>query len=110
MVKTSFTIGLHNPDCGMAKMDQVCVDVLSTEYHLSKKSCCDNQHQILQLDENVNIKTGKISVNPIFFVSFIHSFTQPLFFAEHTLAHSADYYPPIPDWGDMQVLFQTFLI
>ena len=105
-VKTSFTLGLHNPDCGM---DMECEKVPSKEYQFAQKPCCENQHQVIQLDENLKIKSSTINTNPVFFVAFVHTFVRPLFFADQKLVHYTDYSPPLPD-KDVQVLFQTFLI
>lgn len=108
-VKTSFSIGLHNPDCGMADMDRDCETIPSTEEQIKSKPCCENQHQLLQLDENADVQATSVEVNPVFFVTFVHSFVQPILFADQSLVHNTYYSPPIPD-KDIQVLFQTFLI
>lgn len=109
-VKTSFTLGLHNPDCGMAMMEQGCdAEPTSNDTQVKAKPCCENRHQILQLDENADIKSSTVNTNPVFFVAFVHAFVQALIFADQKLIHNTDYSPPIPD-KDIQVLFQTFLI
>lgn len=109
VVKTSFSIGLHNPDCGMAKIGRVCEGVFSTENQVTQRSCCENQHQVLQLDENMDIHFSKVSINPVFCIAFVQTFIQRLPFADQKIVHDANYVPPLPD-KDIQVLFQTFLI
>jgi len=108
-VKSTFTLGLHNPDCGMAMMEMECEKVPSKEDQLTKKPCCENHHQLLQLDENADIQAFSIEVNSVFFVAFIDAFVQPVLFADQSLVHTSYYPPPAPD-KDIQVLFQTFLI
>lgn len=108
-VETSFSIGLHNPDCGMPDMDRECESIPSKEKQIKQKPCCENQHQLLQLDENADVQITSIEVHPVFLVAFIHSFVQPVLFADQSLIHNTYYSPPIPD-RDIQVLFQTFLI
>ncbi len=108
-VETSFSIGLHNPDCGMPDMDRECESIPSKEKQIKQKPCCENQHQLLQLDENADVQITSIEVHPVFLVAFIHSFVQPILFANQSLVHNSYYSPPIPD-KDIQVLFQIFLI
>lgn len=108
-VKTSFSIGLNDLDCGMEKMVEDCAAPTHESTNLNKQSCCDNQHQVLQLDENETILSSSVNVNPIFFVTFIHSFVKPLFFSEQRLVDSVDYLSPSP-YKDIQILYQTFLI
>ncbi|GAB3338570.1 hypothetical protein GCM10027429_23910 [Marivirga atlantica] len=108
-VETSFSIGLHNPDCGMADMDGDCKKEPSSEEQVNPKPCCENQHEVLQLDENANLQAFSVDVNPVFFVAFIHTYIQPVLFTDQAFVHNTYYSPPIPD-KDIQVLFQTFLI
>lgn len=108
-VETSFSIGLHNPDCGMPDMSRDCETIPSTEEQVKSKPCCENQHQLIQLDENADLQAFSTEVNPTFFVAFVHSFVQPILFADQAFVHNTYYSPPIPD-KDIQVLFQTFLI
>lgn len=108
-VETSFSIGLHNPDCGMPDMDRDCETIPYTEEQIKSKPCCENQHQLLHLDENADVQATSVEFNPVFFVAFIHSFVQPVLFADQSLVDNTYHSPPIPD-KDIQVLFQTFLI
>lgn len=109
-VKTSFTLGLHNLDCGMAMMEEGCdAEPTSNDTQVKAKPCCENQHRILQLDENADIKSATVNTNTVFLVAFFQAFIQALVFADQKLVHNSDYSPPLPD-KDIQVLFQTFLI
>jgi hypothetical protein len=81
-VETSFSIGLHNPDCGMADMDGDCKKEPSSEEQVNPKPCCENQHEVLQLDENANLQAFSVDVNPVFFVAFIHTYIQPVLFTK----------------------------
>ena len=93
-VETSFSIGLHNPDCGMPDMDRECESIPSKEKQIKQKPCCENQHQLLQLDENADVQITSIEVHPVFLVAFIHSFVQPVLFADQSLVHNTYYSPP----------------
>ncbi len=108
-VETSFSIGLHNPDCGMDNMDEACEANLPIEEQIMPQPCCENQHQLMQLDENAAIQSLTVSTNFVFLVAFIHAFVQPILFADQSFTQNAFYDTPLPD-KDIQVLFQTFLI
>ena len=108
-METSFSIGPQNLDCGMSDMEKECESIPSKEKQIKQKPCCENQHQLLQLDENADVQITSIEVHPVFLIAFIHSFVQPVLFADQFPIHNTYYSPPIPD-RDIQVLFQTFLI
>jgi len=108
-VKSSFTLGLHQPDCGMADMDRECQSDRGDQEQVQNTPCCENEHQILQLDENVDLPTAPTMVNPIFISAFVYAFVQPPIFTEKDQVHSL-YYPPLVPDRDTQALFQTYLI
>jgi hypothetical protein len=109
-VKSSLSVGLHNPDCGMSKMDGACESTLPLDEEIVKsKPCCENQHQLIQLDENAELKSLSFGLNPVFFVAFVQFFVHSILFPFQNLIQNAYYPPPIPD-KDIQILFQTFLI
>lgn len=109
-VKTSFSIGLHNPDCGMAETEPGCGEIPAQQGNeINQKPCCENTHQVIQMDEDADISSSKVSINPAFVIAFTHAFVHALLYADPTLVHNTDYVPPIPD-RDIQVLFQSFLI
>lgn len=93
----------------MANMDNSCERKPSKEHQLTQKPCCENQHQVLLLDENATTQFASVNSNPVFVAAFVHVFVRPLFLADQALTTFVDYSPPLPD-KDIQVLFQTFLI
>lgn len=108
-VKTSFSIGLHNPSCGMEEMDGKCETTPSSQDHLKTTPCCANEHMVLQLDDDVDICAPAVSPNLIFFTAFVRAFVLPEIDVEQTADLSPYYLPPISE-KDVQVLLQTFLI
>jgi len=107
--ETTISIGPQNTGCGMEKEDSKCETNSASEKKLTAKSCCDNHHQILQLEDNANVKSFSIEINPVFILSLVHAFVHPVIFTEQVFIQSALYSPTIPD-KDVQVLYQTFLI
>ena len=108
-VETTFTLGLGNPDCGMAKMEQPCQDMPSDQEQVKPKPCCENKHQVIQTDDTAKIQSSSPVINPVFFAAFVQVFIQPIVFADKSQTQLSDYSPPLPE-KDVQVLFQTFLI
>lgn len=108
-VETSFSIGLHNPDCGMDNMDEACEANLPIEEQITPQPCCQNQHQLMQLDENADIQTLTNTTNFVFLAAFIAIFVQPVLLTDQTFTQNTNYRASLPD-KDIQVLFQTFLI
>ena len=105
-VETSVTLGLDNLNCGMASMEEPCEN---NQQQVKSESCCENQHDILQIDEDFEFNSAPINLNPIFITALIHSFVQPLTFFEQKHIQYKAYDPPIPS-KDVQVLYQAFLI
>jgi len=108
-VETSFSIGLHNPSCGMEEMNGECETAPSPQGHIKATPCCANEHLVLQLDDDVDICAPAVSSSLVFFTAFVHAFVHPLIDLEQTADHSPYYLPPISE-KDVQVLLQTFLI
>lgn len=108
-VKTSFSFGLHNPDCGMDDTTENCEAPSSQSNHLKTKPCCENQHQLLNLDENANLHSVSTSFSTSFFIAFVHSFIAPILFVEQRVIDNFSFLYPKPD-KDLKVLFQSFLI
>lgn len=108
-VETSYSIGLHSPDCGMDNMDGTCETTPPTEEQIIPQPCCENQHQLMQLDEQATIQSGTVFTHFVFLAAFIAVFVQPVIIADHTFTQHTNYRAPLPD-EDIQVLFQTFII
>ena len=103
-VESSFTLGLQDLGCGMKDMNTPCGEEQSIS-----KSCCQNEHTVLQLDENFSIKNAHASASSIFFVAFVSVFINPQVFIEKNQIQFSINSSPT-DVKDVQVLFQTFLI
>jgi hypothetical protein len=108
-VKTSFTIGLHNPNCGMPDMDEKCPPLPISEAQVKPKPCCENQHQLVHLDDTGDLPSSNISFNPTFIHAFVQAFLQPNSTVEQVSIRSTDFLHPLPD-KELEVLFQSFLI
>ena len=106
---TSFSLGHDDLDCGMTNMDEKIDLDLSNELQLRPTACCDNQHQMLQLDEDVDIQVVSKEINPVFLVAFVTSLVQPIVFIEKSISENELDPSPLPD-KDIQVLYQTFLL
>jgi len=108
-VKNSFSFGLHNPDCGMNDTTENCEARNSQSNQLKVKPCCENQHQLLNLDDNTNLHSASSSLSASFFVAFVHTFIAPNVFVEQRTIDNFSFLHPKPD-KDLKVLFQSFLI
>ena len=95
-------------DCGM---EQKTPDCDSAEHHhnLKQKSCCDNQYELLQLDEDFSIVKSGLNLDLDFTVAFVHIFIFNALLLEPNSTGEAVYSPPVLK-QDHQILFQTFLI
>ncbi|MEQ8518626.1 MAG: hypothetical protein RLN79_07780 [Cytophagales bacterium] len=108
-VKTNFTLGLHNLDCGMSEMEYACEKLPTSDEHVKTEQCCENKHQILQLEDCVEFQNSFGNVNPLFVATFIQTIIEQLNLVDDAQSRFAEYSPPLPD-KDIQVLFQAFLI
>ena len=106
---TSLSLGLEHTDCGMDNMDEPCETKSISDLQLVSEKCCEDQLQILQLDENIEVLSSSTKVNYIVFVTFVHTFGQSLLFSDQLTAQNIDFTFPTPE-KDAQILFQTFLI
>lgn len=108
-VKTTFSLGLGNPDCGMEDVYKDCENLPSEQEQVSPKPCCENQHQVLQTDDIAKTQQISYGVNPVLFSALVRTFTPPAIFSDKGQKTYAEYSPPFPE-RDVQVFFQTFLI
>lgn len=103
-VESSFTLGLQDLGCGMKDMNTPCGEEQSIS-----KSCCQNEHMVLQLDESFSINDVHPNASSTFIVAFVSVFLNPEVFTDkNQVQFSID--PPPTVEKDVQVLFQTFLI
>jgi len=108
-VETSFSLGVHNPDCGMGDMEEACSIRPVSETQFNPQPCCENQHDCLQFDENTQLEKVPPIVSPVFLAAFVSAFSQSIALPTAHYQH-VDYTPPAPPDKDIQVLFQTFLL
>ncbi len=107
-VEHTLSLGIEHLDCGMAETEQSCSSANGHD-QLNAKPCCDNQHDLLQLDEDVTLIQQAPEVNKTFVVAFIHTFLVQVFSFEKKESFYLNYSPPLLK-QDVQVLFQSFLI
>jgi len=108
IAEQSFSLGFEQLDCGMEKAQEVCEPKAETE-GLQAQPCCENVHEILQLQQEANVKKASVEVNPTFFVAFVFACTSSLFSFEEKTPTFREYVPPLVR-QNVLVLFQTFLI
>lgn len=107
-VQKTLSLGHEHLDCGM-NMQPTCDHDDPNMLKISQNQCCDNQHLLLQIDDEVEIHQSSTSFSPIFIVAFIESFVFTADFTAQSETTFADYSPPIPD-KDILLLYHTLLI
>jgi hypothetical protein len=107
-VERSFSLGFEQLSCGMAETQEVC-EPLDESEGLRAQPCCENVHELLQMQEEADVKKASVEVNPTFFVSFIFASASTLFSFEEKTPTLREYVPPLVR-QNILVLFQTFLI
>jgi hypothetical protein len=108
-VESSLSIGIAHLDCGMSEAKKDCVSNTSHENHINKKPCCENRHQVLQLDDNFELQSNSNTLNPVFVIAYVETFVQTIVDAPSIEIFYKDLSPPLPK-QDKQVLFQSFLL
>lgn len=109
VVENSVSIGVGHLDCGMANMEIKCEANANQETQIIPEPCCQNTHQFLQIDDNVDVRAAKIELNHDFVVALVQTFMDFRPFLQEAKIQFAEYSPP-PLQQDVQVLFQSFLI
>ncbi len=95
-------------ECGMAKMKPSCPSENKTTKH-EEKDCCEDEFELLVLDQDVQKSNLNLDYAPEFVVSLVYTFLGISFFPIETNNDYQDYPSPIPR-QDLQVLHQSFLI
>lgn len=109
-VKRSISLGFEHLDCGMDQTKRACSVTDNQEDKLQSKPCCENQHELFQLSDEVTAQhQNDLQLNKTFVAAFIHTFVVQLFSYGETTPN-LPYYSPPELKQDVQVLFQTFLI
>ncbi len=107
-VKHTLSLGLEHLDCGMDEGPKTCSSQ-SGHDQINAKPCCDNQHELIQLDEDVTLVQPSLELNKTFVVAFIHSFVVQFFPINERVSFYPNYSSPLLK-QNVQVLFQSFLI
>ena len=107
-VDSKLMIGMQELNCGMMDMDAECTP-LEEGYNYMSPKCCDTEYISLEIGDNYEKVTEKISLDNQFLYAFTYTFllsnhsTQELTFA------LIDFQSP-PLEQDFQSLYQTFLL
>ncbi len=104
-IKSALSFGAHDYDCGMENAVSAC----ESQNTVKKMDCCDNEHQLIQLDDNLNATSLNLEINPLFVVAFVQVFIQNTLQIQEKTELIPDFSPPLPPQS-RQVLYQTFLI
>jgi hypothetical protein len=94
--------------CGMESMEAVC-ETANTENQLSEKSCCRDQSQLIQVEDDFNQKQ-KLSKDQISFVQLFTLISNGIVVLDQESISPIQPSPPPLVKNNAQVLFQTFLI
>jgi hypothetical protein len=95
-------------DCGMAKKKADChsnADSTSKD----EADCCDEEFELLVLDQELQKSTLHLDYSPLFVLSLIYTFLGISIFPSETNENYTDY-PPLVLRQNLQVLHQSFLI
>ncbi len=95
-------------ECEMAKKKPNCHSEKNANEH-KEKDCCDEEFELLILDQDLQKSTLNLDYSPEFVVSLVYTFLGIAIFTVETNENYTDY-PPPHLWQDLQVLHQSFLI
>lgn len=110
-VKATLTIGEGEPDCGMKMMEFSCEDSPRDFAQIQSQPCCENHHQIIQLEGEVEL-TPALDFNASnFALVFVHSVVASILNPTvRVLDAPYSVHSPPRQERDIQVLFQTFIL
>lgn len=104
-IKSVLSFGAHDYDCGMENTVSTC----ESQNTIKKMDCCDDEHQLIQLDDNLHSTSLNLDINPLFVVAFVQVFIQNALQIKEKAELIPDFSPPLPH-QNRQVLYQSFLI
>ncbi|MBN3582304.1 hypothetical protein JYB64_07875 [Algoriphagus aestuarii] len=96
-------------DCGMEQVLPDCDSEKEHQNHFKSSHCCDNEFELVNMDEDFSFAKAGINLHLDFAVAFVHTFIFNRIIQEESLSEIPFYTPPILEL-DQQVLFQTFII
>ncbi len=95
-------------ECEMTKKKADCHSTADTTSH-EEKDCCDEEFELLVLDQEPQKSKLNLEISPEFVVSLVYTFFGVSIFATEKKENYTDYPPPVLK-QDLQVLHQSFLI
>ena len=105
-IGSSISLGVDQLHCSMSEETASC-----QQGQVLEKTCCENEHHLIQLDENAE-KQASLSHLSVPFVAVLVAVVGKGFLFEPLAAHTRQWVlhaPPLRK-QDRQVLFQSFLI
>ncbi len=106
---SELSLNASHINCGMEQKSHDCDSEEDHQNHFNSNNCCDNEFEILHMDEDFSITKASINLHLDFAVAFAYTFIFSGSIVEPIHTDLPDYSPPILK-QDHQVLFQTFLI
>lgn len=94
-------------DCGMEQKTPDCDSDEDHQTHF-KSSCCDNEFELVNMDEDFSFAKAGINLHLDFAVAFVHTFIFNGNIQETSIAEYSYYTPPILK-QDHQVCFKPSL-
>jgi hypothetical protein len=104
-VDSSISMGVELLDCGMPMPNNNNND----GEQLDKQPCCQNHHQIVEVDQNQNNQFPAFELNDTFFVAFINTFLVSESVKQKAQVNYLTTPPPLLK-QDILILYQSFLI
>lgn len=104
-VKSALQLTQYELSCGMKMEATSCATSASS---ITKKSCCENEFNTFQVEDDFQPVATQVDFNPVFVISFLLSFHFPEFSVENE-TFFLDYCPPLVQ-RDFTILHESFLI
>lgn len=105
-VDSSISMGVELLDCGMPMSGN---ENDGNGEQLDKQPCCQNHHQIVEVDQNQSNPFPAFELNHIFFVAFVNTFLVNESVTRKVQANYLTSPPPLVK-QDILILHQSFLI
>lgn len=105
---SELSLQANHIDCGMEEKTPDCSSEESHD-HIKSKTCCDNEFELLQMEDDLNIVKSGLDLHFDFALAFVHTFIFNGQVQESTSSENPVYTPPVLRQNH-QILFQSFLI
>jgi len=107
-IESAIGFSTSHIECEMAKKKPNCHSDKDSSEH-EEKDCCDEEFELLVLDQELQKATLNLDISSEFVVSLVYTFFGVSIFPTEKNANYTDYPPPVLR-QDLQVLHQSFLI